>query len=73
MAELENVSNASVQQDQNGLSADMSVWVNTAIASWGQNAWSTKVTLDDGSVVMEDGTTLNPSSYMLYLAQLMIN
>ena len=51
----------------------MSVWVNTAIASWGQNAWSTKVTLDDGSVVMEDGTTLNPSSYMLYLAQLMIN
>lgn len=74
MAELENGLTGSAQQDQNWLSSSMSVWVNTGIASWGQNnPWSTKVTLDDGSVIMEDGTTLNPSSYMIYLAQLMIN
>ena len=46
---------------------------NTVITNWGQNTWSSKMTLDDGSVVMEDGTTLNPSNYMLYLGQLMIN
>ena len=70
MAELDNGLNGSVQQNQSWSSVDMSAWV----ANWGQNnAWSTKVTLDDGSVVMEDGSILNPSSYMIYLAQLMIN
>lgn len=75
MAELENASNGAVQQNQSWLSsADMSVWVNTAIVNWSQgDGWPRKITLDDGSVVMEDGTTLNPSNYMLYLGQLMIN
>ena len=75
MAELENVSNGTAQQEQSWLSsADMSVWVGTSIASWNQgNWWPKKITLDDGSVVMEDGTILNPSNYMLYLGQLMIN
>ncbi len=74
MAELENASNGAAQQNQSWLSsADMSVWVNTVITNWWQNTWSGKITLDDGSVVMEDGTTLNPSNYMLYLGQLMIN
>ena len=74
MADLENASNATVQQDQDWLSAvDMSVWANATIANWDQNnGWQRKVTLDDGSVVMEDGTTLNPQNYMLYLGQLMI-
>ena len=74
MAELENASNGAAQQNQSWLSSgDMSVWANTVITNWGQNTWSSKMTLDDGSVVMEDGTTLNPSNYMLYLGQLMIN
>ena len=75
MTDLENASNATVQQNQDWLtSADMSVWVNAAIASWDQNnGWQKKITLDDGSVIMEDGTTLNPQNYMMYLAQLMIN
>ena len=75
MVELENGLAGSVQQNQNWLShEDMSVWVNAALASWNQNSWwQTKITLDDGSVILEDGTTLSPSNYMLYLAQLMIN
>ena len=75
MADLENDLNGAVQQNQGWLSADdMSVWVNASVVNWGQaNAWSGKITLDDGSVIMADGTTLNPSNYMLYLAQLMIN
>ena len=75
MVELENSSNGTAQQGDPWLSsADMSVWVNTAIASWNQgNWWPRKITLDDGSVVMDDGTILSPSNYMLYLGQLMIN
>ena len=74
MADLENASNATVQQDQDWLSAvDMSAWVNVTMTTWDKNnGWQRKVTLDDGSVIMEDGTTLNPQNYMLYLCQLMI-
>ena len=32
-----------------------------------------KVTLEDGSVVLEDWTVLDPGSYLLYLSQLMIH
>ena len=32
-----------------------------------------KWTLEDGSVVLEDLTVLDPGSYLLYLSQLMIN
>lgn len=75
MAELENASNGTAQQSQSWLSsADMSVWVNVTIANWSQGEWwQRKITLDDGSVVMDDGTILSPSNYMLYLGQLMIN
>lgn len=34
---------------------------------------SKKWTLEDGSVVMEDWTVLNPGNYLLYLSKLMIN
>ena len=75
MVELENASIGTAQQSQSWLSsADMSVGVNAAIANWDHNNWwQRKITLDDGSVIMEDGTTLSPSNYMLYLGQLMIN
>ena len=75
MSDLENGLNGGVAQDQGWLSAaGMSVWVNASIAEWGQNsAWPVKITLDDGSVVLADGTTLNPSNYMVYLWQLMIS
>jgi len=75
MSDLENGLNGGVAQDQGWLSAaGMSVWVNASIAEWGQNsAWPVKITLDDGSVVLADGTTLNPSNYMIYLWQLMIS
>ena len=74
MAELENGLTGGVQQDQNWtISADMSVEVNAGIPnSDGNNVWATKITLDDWSVVLADGTTLSPSNYMMYLAQLMI-
>ena len=75
MVELENDLAGSVQQNQNWLShEDMSVWVNAALANWNQNSWwQTKITLDDGFVFFFYSTTLSPSNYMLYLAQLMIN
>ena len=75
MSDLENGLNGGAVQDQGWLSAaGMSVWVNASIAEWGQNsAWPVKITLDDGSVVLADGTTLNPSNYMVYLWQLMIS
>ena len=75
MSDLENGLNGGVAQDQGWLSAaGMSVWVNASIAEWGQNSvWPVKITLDDGSVVLADGTTLNPSNYMIYLWQLMIS
>lgn len=75
MSDLENGLNGGVAQDQGWLSAaGMSVWVNASIADWAQNsAWPVKITLDDGSVVLADGTTLNPSNYMIYLWQLMIS
>ena len=75
MSDLENGLNGGAVQDQGWLSAaGMSVWVNASIAEWGQNsAWPVKITLDDGSVVLADGTTLNPSNYMIYLWQLMIS
>ena len=75
MVELENSSNGIAQQGESWLSsADMSVWVNAAIGNWSQgDGWQRKITLDDGSVIMDDGTTLSPSNYMLYLGQLMIN
>ncbi len=73
MAELENDLNMDISNQNWSLSADMSVWVNTSIPNWGMdNVWATKITLDDGSVIMADGTTFNPSNYMLYLCQLMI-
>ena len=75
MADLENGLNGAVQQDQSWLSSeDMSAWINVSAANWSQSSsWSGKKTLDDGSVVMVDGSTLTPSNYMMYLAQLMIN
>ena len=75
MSDLENGLNGGAVQDQGWLSAaGMSVWVNASIADWAQNsAWPVKITLDDGSVVLADGTTLNPSNYMIYLWQLMIS
>ena len=73
MAELENDLNMDISNQNWSLSADMSVWVNTSIPNWSMdNVWATKITLDDGSVIMADGTTLSPSNYMLYLWQLMI-
>ena len=73
MVDLENGLDGTIQTGQNWWMADMSAWVNGAIANWGQaNSWSSKTTLDDGSVIMADGTTLNPQNYMLYLGQLMI-
>ncbi len=74
MTDLENGLNATAWQDQAGLSpASVSVWENVPTLSWTQsNPWAEKTTLDDGSVVMADGTILTPSNYMMYLAQLMI-
>ena len=51
----------------------MSVWVNSAIWNWWSNVKSENVTLDDWSVVLSNGATLNPADYMLYLFQLMDN
>ena len=50
----------------------MSVWVNSAIWNWWSNVKSENVTLDDWSVVLSNGATLNPADYMLYLFQLMV-
>ena len=73
MADLENGLDGTIQAGQNWWTADMPAWVNSAMANWGQaNSWFSKTTLDDGSVIMADGTTLNPQNYMLYLGQLMI-
>ena len=73
MADLDNDLDMAIQQDQNwSWVVSMPAWMDAWHAGWSKNAWSRKATLDDGSVVMEDGTTLNPQNYMLYLGQLMI-
>ena len=73
MADLDNDLDVAIQQDQSWSWAVIAAaWMNAGISDWSQNAWSKKATLDDGSVVMADGTILSPSHYMMYLAQLMI-
>ena len=73
MADLDNDLDVAIQQDQSWSWAVIAAaWMNAGISDWSQNAWSKKATLDDGSVVMADGTILSPSNYMMYLAQLMI-
>lgn len=74
MADLDNDLDMAIQQDQNwSWAVSAPTWTDAELAGWGQNnVWSKKATLDDGSVVMEDGTILTPQNYMLYLGQLMI-
>lgn len=74
MADLDNDLNEVIQPDQNwSWSVSMSAWMGAGGTTWGQdNVWSKRETLDDGSVVLSDGSILNPSNYMLYLWQLMI-
>jgi len=49
---------------------NVSTWENSVV----ENSWGTlsDLTLWDGSVVLSNGTTLNPQDYMLYLFQLMV-
>ena len=73
MADLDNDLDVAIQQDQSwSWAVTASAWMNAGISDWSQNVWPKKATLDDGSVVMADGTILSPSNYMMYLAQLMI-
>lgn len=73
MADLEQGLNENVQQNQNESSWDeVSALVNNTSAKWVQGTKTGKRTLWDGSVIMEDGSVMNPVDYMIYLAQLMI-
>ena len=54
------------------VSGEKSSWVDGAVVTEGKKSDLKKMTLEDGSVVLNDWTVLNPGNYLLYLSQLMI-
>ena len=59
--------------DKNQIVNGNSSWMNDSFLKDEKKTDLKKWTLEDGSVVLEDWTVLDPGSYLLYLSQLMIN
>ena len=74
MADLTNVlSDNPQEQNQDNLQKSETSWVGGLLNNWINNNPGEKWTLEDGSVILSGWTLMDPETYLLYLAELMIH
>ena len=74
MPELNDILNDGVVQWWSNQDSKNTSWMNDLLSDDSYiRSWNGVWTLEDGSVILADGKTLNPKNYLLYLLQLMID